>query len=57
MDESVHERRRNIRSWKEKFFEVKKIGEEPDLVAPEKILGKKPEYSADHFKRVLERRG
>ena len=52
----VMERRKNVRSWKEKFHKIVKIGEEPGLVAPEKILGKKPEFSSDHFKKVLERR-
>lgn len=50
--EEVVEARKNVKSIIERFYEVKKIGEEPPLVSPEQILGRTPKSAADYFKPI-----
>jgi len=50
----VLENRREVKNWKERFFEVKKIVDEPNLVPPEVIFGKRPKLATDYFRELPE---
>jgi len=56
-DESVHERRKNAKSIREKFVNEKTIGTVEGLVSPEEILGVKPKFSSDYFKEKIKKYG
>jgi hypothetical protein len=52
--DEVLKNRRDMKNWKERFFEVKKIADEPNLVPPEVVLGKRPKLATDYFRELPE---